>query len=658
MLLRYYNQFDAQPLIAHVRGERIRIGSAPTNDIVLRSPFVDPHAIEMNRFHDRWTIRVLGANGCEVKNRRFLAGESTKWDSADAFHIYPFTFSVQNYTTAGGTERRQAAELVHQLVRLIHLDLVEQLHLHGWGESAPDDPERLLLIERSIESSAVNHGLMQPKSEELVSELAAGCIRDAILDWLLDRQQRSPGSSLIEHAYWCQFATSIPLHEEELNRWKLRIAHRLFESQADEGFASRFEGVDKKYWGLWSQIKDKIGRTLGEYLALRQLKKQVKDTLFGFGPLEDLLRIPTITEIMVNASDEIFVEKAGVIQNSGRRFVSDDVTQTVIERIVGRVGRRIDVAQPMVDARLPDGSRVNAIIPPLAVKGPCLTIRKFSRESFTMSELVKRGSMTAQVAEFLSACVRGRRSILVSGGTGSGKTTLLNCLSQQIPNRERIICIEDTHELQLDHPHVVFVECRDANNEGKGRIATCDLLRNALRQRPDRLIVGECRGDETLDMLQAMNTGHDGSMTTVHANNPADALRRLEVLVRQSGLPPDAIRQQIVSALDVVVQLARCADGRRIVAAVEEVVAFDEPSQSIRLRPLFDLRWDALAGRETLSPTGCLPTFAAELVRDKHLELEVFLRGFRSSATHSHTTAGERSQHHLQAQEQPCTFPA
>jgi pilus assembly protein CpaF len=330
---------------------------------------------------------------------------------------------------------------------------------------------------------------------------------------------------------------------------------------------------------------------------------------------------------MVNSSQEIFIEQADQLQNSGRKFISDEVTTTIIERIVGAVGRRIDTAQPMVDARLPDGSRVNAVIPPLAVKGPCLTIRKFSKKRFTMQKLIQHGSITPQIVAFLEGCVRGKKSILVSGGTGTGKTTLLNCLSQAIPSKERIICVEDTHELQLEHPHVVFLECRNGNNEGKGKISIRDLVKNALRQRPDRIIIGECRSDEALDMLQAMNTGHSGSMTTIHANNPEDALRRIEVLVRDSGLPSDAIRQQIVSAIDIVVQITRLASGQRMITAVSEVIQFMNNSQSILLRPLFTTRYDKEEKSVRLCPTGCLPSFASELIRDNHIQLDIFLEG-------------------------------
>lgn len=635
MFLRYFSQFDSQPMLAQVKGRRIRVGSDQENDIVLKSPFVDRHAIELRQHESAWVIQVLGRNGCQISGQRLHAGDTATWDLNEHLEIYPFRFQAGEDQTAGGPRQRPLAEQVYQLVRKVHLDLIEQIHLNNWDDESPDTPDKLLLIERSIESSAARHGVTAAASKETASELAAACTHDAILDWILEQHDDPQQSALLEQAYWSEFATLVPTHEQSLNRWKLKLVRQLFGSDAKEDVATRVERMESRFWTFWDATKEQLGTQLCQYLALRQLKKQVKDSLFGFGPLEDLLRLPTVTEIMVNASDEIFIEKCGVIQNSGRRFVSDEVTQTVIERIVGKVGRRIDVSQPMVDARLADGSRVNAVIPPLAVKGPCITIRKFSREAFTLDKLRENKSFTAQAQTFLTACVQAKRSILISGGTGTGKTTLLNCLSQQIPHPERIICIEDTHEIQLDHPHVVFVECRDGNTEGKGKIAIRDLLRNSLRQRPDRLIVGECRGNEALDMLQAMNTGHDGSMTTIHANTPPDALRRLEVLVRESGLPPDAVRQQIVSAVDVVVQLKRLPCGKRIISAIHEVVGYDESAGRIRLRPLFHLRQTPDQNGSRLGPTGCIPSFAPDLVRDGHLKLETFLKGFLPDAVDS-----------------------
>ncbi len=632
MFLKYYSQFDGQPFVAQVKGSRVRVGSSPSSDIVLTSPFVDADAIEFQRHGSEWQIKSLGINGCELGGKKLSSGQTLVWDGLSRISVFPFVFQMQEASQVVPEVKRRLVGQIDDLVRLIHLDMLQQLHLSEEAENVPKSLERLLHVERSIESASASRGITSRGNEPLAAELAGACIRDAILTNMLDNEVSDIDSVWSREFEWSSLATAIPDREEELRRWRLNCERLLFVGLNGNSIERRLEKVESEFWLVWDQQKSKLSAVQREYLSLRQLKKQVKDILFGFGPLEDLLRMPTVSEIMVNASDEIYIEKDGILQNSGRQFVSNEVTQTVIERIVGRVGRRIDTAQPMVDARLPDGNRVNAIIPPLAVKGPCLTVRKFASKQFTMQRLIDRDSITPTVVEFLEACVKAKRSILVSGGTGSGKTTLLNCLSFAIPKKERIICIEDTHELQLPHPHVVFVECRDGNNEGKGKVAIRDLLKNSLRQRPDRLIVGECRSDEALDMLQAMNTGHDGSMTTIHANTPADSLRRLEVLVRHSGLPADAIRQQIVSAIDIVVQLVRDPNGRRHVCEVSEIEGYDESKQQIRLRTIYASQWSQSEGKSCLRPTGCIPTFAADLVRDGHLKLNLFLDGIQPNA--------------------------
>jgi pilus assembly protein CpaF len=348
----------------------------------------------------------------------------------------------------------------------------------------------------------------------------------------------------------------------------------------------------------------------------------LKDTVFGFGPLQDLIRAPTINEIMVVKSDHIYVERDGVLELSGRRFISDKVTESIIERIVAQVGRRIDKSQPLVDARLPDGSRVNAIIPPLAIRGPCLTIRKFPAHRFTMDDLIELGSMTPSAAVFLRACVIDRKNILVSGGTGTGKTTMLNVLSSFIPHKERIVTIEDTTELQMHQDHVVTLEAKPANVEGAGAYTIRDLVKNALRMRPDRIIVGECRGPEAIDMLQAMNTGHDGSMTTVHANSSEEVIKRLEVLVLMAvDLPVVSIHRQIASAIDVVVQITRMPGGKRVVTQVSEVSGIDPDTQQLIITDIYNFR-----DGKILHPTGYLPTFVESLIHKKLLELR-FLYG-------------------------------
>jgi pilus assembly protein CpaF len=323
-------------------------------------------------------------------------------------------------------------------------------------------------------------------------------------------------------------------------------------------------------------------------LSKSALETQVYYEVMGYGPLEPLLDDPEVTEIMVNRRDQIFVERAGKLSLAKESFSSDQALLNVIERIVSSVGRRIDTSSPIVDARLLDGSRVNAIIPPLALNGPCLTIRRFSKTPVSINKLVKWDSMTAEMAAFLEVCVFERKNLMISGGTGSGKTTLLNALSSFIPGGERLITVEDAAELQLQQQHVIRMETRPANLEGVGAVSIRDLVKNTLRMRPDRIIVGECRGAEALDMLQAMNTGHDGSMTTAHANAPEDMLRRLETMVMMAGmdLPLRAIREQIVSALTIIVQQSRRKTGRRLVTEIAWIRGLDRETAQYDVVPL------------------------------------------------------------------------
>jgi pilus assembly protein CpaF len=319
-----------------------------------------------------------------------------------------------------------------------------------------------------------------------------------------------------------------------------------------------------------------------------RLLEEVRDEAIGLGLLEPLLKDPSTSEIMVNRSDEIFVERDGKLMRVPHAFSSDKAMMGVIERIVAPVGRRIDESSPLVDARLKDGSRFNAIIPPLALKGPSMTIRKFAKRKLEASDLIRFNSANHEMVEFLQTCVVQRKNMIVSGGTGSGKTTLLNILSNFIPEGERIVTIEDAAELQLHHEHLVSLESRPPNSEGKGQVAIRDLVKNSLRMRPDRIVVGECRGGEALDMLQAMNTGHDGSLTTAHANTPRDMLARLEVMVLMSGmdLPITAIREQVASAVDVIVQQTRFACGTRKITKVTEVTGVE--SGKVQLQDIFE----------------------------------------------------------------------
>jgi pilus assembly protein CpaF len=387
------------------------------------------------------------------------------------------------------------------------------------------------------------------------------------------------------------------------------------------------------------QVRQRIAELVNEMVVeqsltmTRQDKMRVIDTVIddvlGLGPLEGLLHDPEITEIMINSPKQIYVEQHGKLSLSPVTFETNDQLMQVIDRIVSSIGRRVDESSPMVDARLKDGSRVNVIIPPLALRGPTVTIRKFAKEAFTVDDLVAFGSLTDDMIRYLRACVRGRLNVVVSGGTGSGKTTTLNILSSFIPEDERIVTIEDAAELQLRQDHVVTLETRPANIEGRGRVTIRELVINSLRMRPDRIVIGECRGGEALDMLQAMNTGHDGSLTTLHANNPHDCIARLETLVLMAGaeLPSRAIRDQIGSAINIVVQQSRLRDGSRKVVSITEVLGSE--GGEVQLREIFTFRQagisedGAVVGHFT--PTGATPHFLDYLASEgEDLPAEMF----------------------------------
>ena len=408
--------------------------------------------------------------------------------------------------------------------------------------------------------------------------------------------------------------------EERWNRQKEAVHKRLLSELAASSSSVPASELKAKVRSALDEILE------NEDLGISRLERQrfvneLMGDILGYGPLDELLGDETITEIMCNDFDEIWIERSGVIQKTDAAFSNMEHFRRVIEKIVVSVGRRVDESSPMVDARLPDGSRVNVILPPLAVRAPVLTIRKFPTNPLTVADLIKYGSVSTEAATFLEACVRAKINMLVSGGTGTGKTTMLNVLSAFIPKEERVVTIEEAAELQLHQPHVITLEARPPNAEGAGEVRIRDLVKNSLRMRPDRIIVGECRGPETLDMLQAMNTGHEGSMTTIHANSSREALSRLEVLVLMAGfdLPIRAIREQIASSIDVIVHLDRTPKGLRSVASISEVHGLE--SDVIVMQDLFRRGMQGERGTAPLEPTGLRPKIT-ELLAERGAPLD------------------------------------
>ncbi len=418
-----------------------------------------------------------------------------------------------------------------------------------------------------------------------------------------------------------------PPTRESFREAKFRVQNRLVNELDPRLDLSQQVEVRRQIEGLFGRIADEEGLALTRAERVRMLE-QITDEILGLGPLEPLLRDESVTEVMVNGPQQVYIEREGRLEMTNVTFQNDEHVMRIIQRIIAPIGRRIDESSPMVDARLTDGSRVNAIIPPLSLVGPVITVRKFSASPLTVDDLIRFGTATKDMFDFLEACVKARLNIFVAGGTGSGKTTMLNILSSFIPNDERIVTIEDAAELQLRQEHVVTLESRPANIEGKGAIPIRELVRNSLRMRPDRVVVGECRAAEALDMLQAMNTGHDGSMSTGHANTPRDMLSRLETMVLMAGvdLPLRAIREQIASAVDLIVHQNRLKDGSRKIVSITEVQGME--GDVIVMQDIFTFEQTGVSDGKIigrLKPTGIRPKFVEKFeVAGIHLPPTIF----------------------------------
>ena len=605
----------------------ISIGRDPANDVVLKSPLVSKRQAVVHRENGKLRLENIGINSCMIGSLELIGGEATEFKAGETVRIWPFTltFEAEEAAPIGRAEMEAHLRSIMAGLELrVHQRLLERFDLYELESNRVGDEESILVLERHIEDVCHELNLFDKQNDALLEEVIGLNLKDLLINQLIlesDRDELGGGIVTLTYNEFDIPATLVPERETELENL-MHFARERLALETEPDLSAKIRAVESRFEKVFPLLRPHLHDQLRRYLILRSLKKDLKDTVFGFGPLQDLLRAPTISEIMVVKSDQIYVERDGVVELSGRRFISDKVTESIIERIVAQVGRRIDKSQPLVDARLADGSRVNAIIPPLAVRGPCLTVRKFPVNRFTIDRLIDIGSITSSAAMFLRACVIDRRNILISGGTGTGKTTMLNVLSGFIPHRDRIVTIEDTTELQLHQDHVVTLETKPPNVEGAGAYTIRDLVRNALRMRPDRIIVGECRGAEALDMLQAMNTGHDGSMTTIHANNTDDVLKRLEVLVLMAvDLPVVSIQRQIASAIDIVVQISRLGGGRRAVTQISEVAGYDQERQQLTVLDIYNQR-----DGKSLRPTGYMPTFVDSLIEKELLKLE-FLYG-------------------------------
>jgi len=560
------------------------------------------------------------------------------------------------YQTKWALDTLQFLHFPLSMVKLV-LNRAESLSSISWQEirvSLPIDIISKIPSEGKLVNQAINQGnpvvIESPRSKIALSffELARALIQGNELfieRRNIDQIKIKEATKEKSGQFWTSQDLAEEVSEPDLNEdkdeiviLKRRIHSRLIDTMNIKKLDLKVFSDHKKA----KELKDKAEITVANLLVeeagsfipsqeiRKKLIKEILDEALGLGALEDLLADAEITDIMVNNKDEIFVERFGKIELTSKKFLSNDQVRTIIERIIAPLGRRIDESVPMVDARLADGSRVNAIIPPLSLTGPTLTIRKFRKERYKTTDLINFGALTPDMASFIKACVVCRKNIIVSGGTGSGKTTVLNALSEFIPEGERIITLEDAAELKLSQQHWVRLESRPPNIEGKGALTIRDLFRNTLRMRPDRILVGECRGNESLDMLQAMNTGHDGSMTTIHANSTYDVLSRLDSMILMSGveLPVRAIREMIASAVDMIVQTARLSDGSRKVMAIAEVAGMEDELH-INLNDIFIFKQTGVDTQGKVqgyfTATGYKPTFLDDLrVRGVSISDDIF----------------------------------
>lgn len=615
-VLRIFDGERQQVRLQPCEAASVKIGRSDTTDVVLASPYVSREQALIRTAGNRFVFEAVGRNPVFVNGEELAPGQPIDISPDDEIRIAEFSLFIE----APKTTSDDALDVAHALAEIeldLHARLLENVDLREAGADAEENNHKLRLALDTLVRERVPEGGGSVPPEVLEHALRECLYGEIVQDIMV---QAGPADEEGERG----FAGKL---DEMLTKVVRRFCQELGIQHGAENLRQDLRRVDMGFSALYDRFHEGARPQLKTLLVRRFLTREIMNLVCGFGPLQDLLELPNTSEIMVVHKDLIYIERSGSLERLHRTFITDEILLSVIQRIVEPLGRRIDRSTPLVDARLPDGSRVNAIIPPLAVKGPCLTIRRFSAVPLTAEDLVRFGSLTPSAMAFLEACIASHRNIVISGGTGSGKTTLLNVLSAFVSEDERIVTIEDSAELQLRQPHVVTLETRPANVEGKGGYSIRDLVRNALRMRPDRVIVGECRGGEALDMLQAMNTGHDGSLTTIHANSPQDAMLRMETLVLEAvDLPVHAIRSQIEAAVHVIVQAQRLPSGKRMVSHISEVVGVDPEHGRILTNDIFEERDGHLVH------SGYLPTFVEELVNKGFIEPEALFAAHEPEA--------------------------
>ncbi len=607
------------------------VGRGEECDISLKaSRFVSRVHVQVDRGAGGWEVVVdPRATDVRVDESMLKPGDKSKLKSVSQIRLAEFVLTLfqDDEPAAAGPARAAQGDNLNEIQRELHSAVLRRLELRRAGaadvEASRESLERLNTIiddllrvdfkDRLFGSPATRLRLMSMVYEDRIVALLSQDKKAALEIARIE----TPGLNISS--------------EEAADEFTRRLAKRMKLGLKPETAQADVETINTRLRDFLPALIEETPENAAFYLIGRLLKKNICDMIFGLGPLQDLLDTPSISEIMIVSPDLVYVERGGKVIKSNRTFLGDDALVSVIERIVAPLGRRIDRSSPLVDARLKDGSRVNAVIPPLALKGPCLTIRRFSKRRLTHHDLIKFGAGTPAAFALLGACVLGYKNMVVAGGTGSGKTTMLNVLSSFIPERDRVVTIEDAAELQLSQEHVVSLETRPPNVEGKGEYSIRDLVKNALRMRPDRIVVGECRGSEAFDMLQAMNTGHAGSMTTLHSNSAVDAIARIETMCLMAiDIPLTALRRQISQAVDIVVYVARLKSGARKITQIAEVLGLHPISGEVEVRDVMSLV-EGPTG-PIIKPSGYMPTFLGDLVDHGLLNVEEWFQGTEMGA--------------------------